>query len=43
MWAPGGWPRAVFRFTAAGGKIVAIDLAVNPERVGVFEVVVLGE
>jgi hypothetical protein len=43
VWAPGGRPRAVFRFTLAGGKIVAIDLVVDPERVRVFEVVMLEE
>ena len=43
VWAPGGRPRAVFRFRVAGGKIVTIDLVVNPERVRRFEVVVWGD
>jgi hypothetical protein len=43
VWAPGGRPRAVFRFTVEGGRIVAIDLAVDPERVKVLDVVWLAE
>ena len=43
VWAPGGRLRAVFRFTVADGKIVAIGLMVDPKRVRQFEVVVLGE
>ena len=43
VWAPGGRPRAVFRFTIRDGKIVGIDLAVDPERVRQYEVVVFGE
>jgi RNA polymerase sigma-70 factor (ECF subfamily) len=31
-WAPGGQPRAVFRFEVAGGRILAIDLLADPER-----------
>jgi len=42
VWAPGGRPRAVFKFTVAGGKIMAIDLAVDPELLRKLEVVVLG-
>src|SRR5918912_2532600 len=33
VWAPGGQPRVVFSFTSAGGKIVAIDLIADPERI----------
>jgi hypothetical protein len=32
VWAPGGRPRVVFGFTITGGKIVAIDLIADPER-----------
>jgi ketosteroid isomerase-like protein len=32
VWAPGGTPRVVFGFTIAHGKIVAIDLLADPER-----------
>jgi len=32
VWAPGGEPRVVFSFTLARGKIVAIDLIADPER-----------
>ena len=40
-WAPGGQPRAVFRFTIAGGKVVAIELIADPERIGQLDVVML--
>ena len=33
-WAPGGRPRAVFRFTIADGRIVAIDLVADPAHLG---------
>ena len=32
VWAPGGEPRVIFSFTLAHGKIVAIDLIADPER-----------
>jgi RNA polymerase sigma-70 factor (ECF subfamily) len=32
VWAPGGEPRVIFNFTLARGKIVAIDLIADPER-----------
>ena len=32
VWAPGGRPRVAFSFTVRGGKIVAIDLLANPDR-----------
>jgi len=32
VWAPSGEPRVIFSFTLAHGKIVAIDLIANPER-----------
>jgi len=31
----------VFRFTIAGGKIVAIDLVADPDRLRQFDLVVL--
>jgi RNA polymerase sigma factor (sigma-70 family) len=39
VWAPGGRPRAVFTFTVADGKIVGIDVVLDPKRVQGFEVV----
>jgi RNA polymerase sigma-70 factor (ECF subfamily) len=38
VWAPGGRPRAVFRFTVSHGKIAGIDVVVDPERVRALEV-----
>jgi RNA polymerase sigma factor (sigma-70 family) len=32
VWAPGGRPRVAFAFTLAGGRIAAIDLLADPER-----------
>ncbi len=43
VWAPGGRPRAVFTFTTAGGKIVAIDLVADPERLSRLDLVVLND
>jgi RNA polymerase sigma factor (sigma-70 family) len=43
VWAPGGRPRAVFRFTVSDGKIAEIDVIVDPERVRGLEVVLLAE
>ena len=43
VWAPGGRPRAAFRFRVSEGKIAEIDVIVDPERVGELEVVVLSE
>ena len=37
LWAPGGAPRVAFHFTMAGGKIVAIDLIADPERLSQLE------
>jgi len=39
-WAPGGTPRTVFSFTIEHGRIVAIDLLADPERLGELEVVI---
>jgi RNA polymerase sigma-70 factor (ECF subfamily) len=43
VWAPGGRPRVVFNFTITDGKIVAIDLLADPERLRQLDLVVLGE
>jgi RNA polymerase sigma-70 factor (ECF subfamily) len=32
VWSHGGRPRVVFGFTVARGKVVAIDLVADPER-----------
>ncbi len=42
VWAPGGQPRVVFSFTIRHGKIVAIDLIADPERLHQLDLVVLG-
>jgi RNA polymerase sigma factor (sigma-70 family) len=42
-WAPGGQPRVVFGFTITRGKIVAIDLVADPERLRQLDVAVLGD
>lgn len=39
VWAPGGKPKVVFRFTLEGDVIVAIDLVAGPEAIGAMEVV----
>lgn len=36
-WAPGGQPRVVFKFTAAGAKITGIDLIADAERLREFD------
>ncbi len=41
VWAPGGRPRVVFGLTITRGKIVAIDLVADPERLGQLDLVVL--
>jgi RNA polymerase sigma-70 factor (ECF subfamily) len=40
-WAPGGKPRVVIGFTMAGGKIVAIDLLADPERLRQLDLFVI--
>jgi RNA polymerase sigma factor (sigma-70 family) len=40
-WAPDGRPRAVFRFTVRRGKVVAIDLVGEPQRLRQLEIVLL--
>jgi RNA polymerase sigma-70 factor (ECF subfamily) len=41
VWAPGGRPRVIFGFTITGGKIVAIDLVADPERLGQLDLAIL--
>jgi RNA polymerase sigma factor (sigma-70 family) len=41
VWAPGGQPRVVFGFTMAAGKIVAIDLIADPERLSKLDLAVI--
>ena len=43
VWSTGGRPRVVFGFTIARGKVVAIDLVADPERVSQLELVVLAD
>ena len=43
VWAPGGRPRVVFGFTIADGRIVAIDLLADPERLDALELTLLGD
>ncbi|HYT71091.1 MAG TPA: sigma-70 family RNA polymerase sigma factor [Gemmatimonadales bacterium] len=43
VWAAGGRPRVVFGFTITSGKIVAIDLVADPERLRQLDLVVLDE
>jgi RNA polymerase sigma factor (sigma-70 family) len=42
-WAPGGTPRSAFAFTIAEGRIVAIELIADPERLGMIEVEIVGD
>jgi len=42
VWAHRGEPRMVFGFTISGGKIVAIDLLADPERIRQLDLVPLG-
>jgi RNA polymerase sigma factor (sigma-70 family) len=37
VWAPGGRPRVAFGFTVADGRILAIDLLADPERLARVE------
>jgi len=39
MWAQGGQIRVVFDFTIVGGKIVAIEMIADPERLAQLDVV----
>jgi RNA polymerase sigma factor (sigma-70 family) len=42
VWAPGGRPRVVFDFSVEYGKIVAITLLADPDRLSQLEVVIRG-
>jgi RNA polymerase sigma factor (sigma-70 family) len=39
VWAQGGKTRVVFAFTITGGKVAAIEMIADPERIGRLEVV----
>ncbi len=41
VWAQGGKPRVVFRFTIAGGKISGIELCAEPAKLAGLDLVVL--
>ena len=43
VWAPGGRPRVVFNFTITRGKIVAIEMVADPERLRQLDLAVLKE
>jgi RNA polymerase sigma factor (sigma-70 family) len=43
VWAPGGQARVVFDFTISGGKIVAINMLADPERLRTLDVTILNE
>jgi len=43
VWAPGGQPRAVFEMTIVGGKIVAIELVADPERLSQLDLKILDD
>jgi RNA polymerase sigma factor (sigma-70 family) len=43
VWAPGGRPRVVFDFTITDGRIVAIDLVADPERLRQLDLAVLDD
>jgi hypothetical protein len=40
-WAPGGRLRGVARYTIRDGKIIAIDLVADPERMRQLDIVVV--
>ena len=43
VWAPGGQPRVAFTFTIARGKVAAIDILADPERLRQLDVVILDD
>jgi RNA polymerase sigma-70 factor (ECF subfamily) len=43
VWAPGGRPRVVFDFTMSDGKIVAIELFADPERLRQLDLALLDD
>jgi RNA polymerase sigma-70 factor (ECF subfamily) len=42
-WAPGGRPKAVFDLTIAGGRIVAVDVLLDPDVLDDLDVVLLDD
>jgi hypothetical protein len=43
VWALGGRPRVVFRFTVTRGKIVEIEILAEPARLGRMDLVILND
>jgi RNA polymerase sigma factor (sigma-70 family) len=43
VWMPGGKLRVVYDFTTSGGKITAIDLIADPDRLPDLDLVILGD
>jgi RNA polymerase sigma-70 factor (ECF subfamily) len=43
VWGQGGQPRAAFSFTITDGKIAAIEIIADPERIGLLDVALLDE
>jgi hypothetical protein len=43
VWAQGGRPRVIFSFTISDGKIVAIEMLADPERLSKLELIFLNE
>jgi RNA polymerase sigma-70 factor, ECF subfamily len=43
VWAPGGRPRVVFGFTITDGRIVAIEIVADPERLHRLDLAVLDD
>ncbi len=43
VWMPGGELRVVYDFTTSGGKITAIDLIADPDRLPDLDLVILGD
>jgi RNA polymerase sigma factor (sigma-70 family) len=43
VWAPGGRPRVVFGFTITDGRIVAIEIVADPERLRRLDLAVLDD
>ena len=41
VWAAGGRPRMVFTFTVADGRVTAVDLVADPDRLGGLDIVAL--
>jgi RNA polymerase sigma factor (sigma-70 family) len=43
VWAPGGKPAGAFRFTLASGRIIAIELIGDPERLAQLDLTILAD